>query len=74
MFLAAARAGSLAAAARGEGVEHSTIGRRLKALEESMGVALFTRGADGLVLTPVGAQVVPLLEQMERAGRGRAAS
>jgi DNA-binding transcriptional LysR family regulator len=66
VFLAAARAGSLAAAARAQGVEHSTISRRLKSLEESLGVALFTRGADGLALTPVGAQVVPLLEEMDR--------
>jgi DNA-binding transcriptional LysR family regulator len=69
VFLAAARAGSLAGAARARGVEHSTIGRRLKALEESLGVALFTRNADGLLLTPLGAQVVPLLEQMERAAQ-----
>jgi DNA-binding transcriptional LysR family regulator len=67
IFLAAARAGSLAGAARAQGVEHSTIGRRLKALEEALGTALFTRTADGLVLTPVGAQVVPLLEEMDRA-------
>ena len=66
-FLAAARAGSLAAAARALGVEHSTIGRRLTALEEALGAALLTRGPDGLTLTAIGAQVVPLLEHMDRS-------
>src|SRR5688572_14921481 len=47
-FLAAARAKTLAGAARSLGVEHSTIGRRLTALEEALGAPLVTRGSDGL--------------------------
>jgi DNA-binding transcriptional LysR family regulator len=66
-FLAAARAGTLAGAARALGVEHSTIGRRLTALEEAMGAPLLTRGPEGLTLTELGQRLVPVLEQMERA-------
>lgn len=65
--LAAARAGTLAGAARALGVEHSTISRRLTAVEEGLGAPLFTRGPDGLALTEAGQKVIPLLEQMERA-------
>ena len=66
-FLAAARAGTLAGAARALGVEHSTIGRRLTALEEALGAPLFTRGSDGLALTALGQKLVPLAEEMGRA-------
>jgi DNA-binding transcriptional LysR family regulator len=66
-FLAAARSKTLAGAARALGVEHSTIGRRLTALEETLGVSLLTRGPDGLVLTGLGDKLVPPLEEMERA-------
>lgn len=66
-FLAAARAGTLAGAARALGVEHSTIGRRLTALEEALGVALLTRAPGGVELTEAGARLVPLAEGMERA-------
>jgi DNA-binding transcriptional LysR family regulator len=66
-FLAAARAGTLAGAARAMGVEHSTVGRRLTGLEDALGVPLLTRGPDGLALTEVGPRLVPLVEQVERA-------
>jgi DNA-binding transcriptional LysR family regulator len=49
------------------GVEHSTIGRRLDALERTLGAALVTRGPDGLGLTPLGQRVLPLVENIERA-------
>jgi DNA-binding transcriptional LysR family regulator len=66
-FLAAARAGTLAGGARALGVEHSTVGRRLTALDEALGVALLTRGPDGLALTEIGQRLVPLVEEVERA-------
>jgi DNA-binding transcriptional LysR family regulator len=66
-FLAAAKAGSLSGAARVLGVEHSTVGRRLNALENALGAPLLTRSPDGLALTSIGAQVVALAEEMERA-------
>jgi DNA-binding transcriptional LysR family regulator len=68
-FLAAARAKTLAGAARALGVEHSTIGRRLGALEESLGVALLTRAPGGVELTAIGEAIAPLVEAMERAAR-----
>jgi DNA-binding transcriptional LysR family regulator len=66
-FLAAARAKTLAGAARALEVEHSTIGRRLTALEQAIGAPLTTRGPDGLTLTAAGEKIVPLLEEIERA-------
>src|SRR5262245_29907992 len=68
-FLRAAEAGSLAAAARAMGVEHTTIGRRLSALERALGAPLLARGPDGLELTPLGERVAPLARDAERAVR-----
>jgi len=65
IFLAVARARTLGAAARSLDLSHPTIGRRIRALEESTGQILFQRTADGFVLTEEGAAVVPLAEQME---------
>jgi DNA-binding transcriptional LysR family regulator len=66
-FLRAAQAGTLAGAARAMGVQHSTIGRRLSSLEQALGAPLVTRAPDGLHLTPLGASLVPLVEDVERA-------
>jgi DNA-binding transcriptional LysR family regulator len=75
-FLAAARAGSLGAAARTLGVEHTTVSRRLAALEETLGAKLFVRTPDGLSLTAAGHEVLPMAEEVERATQAiaRAAS
>jgi len=43
-FLRAAQTKTLAGAARSMGVEHTTIGRRLSALERAFGAALVRRG------------------------------
>lgn len=66
-FLGAVRAGTLAGASRAMKVEHTTIGRRLSALEETLGAPLVLRGPEGLKLTPLGEAVVPLVEQVEQA-------
>jgi DNA-binding transcriptional LysR family regulator len=66
-FLAAARARTLAGAARALGVEHTTVGRRLSALERALGGPLMLRGADGLQLTRLGARLAPQLEELERS-------
>lgn len=66
-FLRAAQAGTLAGAARAMGVEHSTIGRRLSSLERTLGAPLVIRGPDGLHLTPLGASLLPLAEDVDRA-------
>ncbi|HEU4412980.1 MAG TPA: LysR family transcriptional regulator [Polyangiaceae bacterium] len=65
--LAAARAKTLAGASRALSVEHSTVGRRLAALEDALGTPLFVRSPAGLALTPAGEKALPLLEEMERA-------
>ena len=66
-FVRAAKAGTLAGAARAAGVEHSTVGRRLSALERSLGVTLFLRGPEGLTLTALGEELAPLAEAVEGA-------
>jgi DNA-binding transcriptional LysR family regulator len=68
-FLRAASATTLAGAARAMGVEHTTIGRRLAALEHVLGAALVLRSPDGLKLTPLGERVLPLALNVERAVR-----
>ena len=64
-FLAVARDGSLAAAARSLGVDATTVGRRLVALEESLGARLFDRTPGGLVLTAAGRSIRSAVEEME---------
>jgi DNA-binding transcriptional LysR family regulator len=49
--LALSRAGSLARAAKQLGVDHTTVGRRIEALEHALGVRLFTRTSSGYVPT-----------------------
>lgn len=66
-FLHAVHAKTLAGAARNLHVEHSTIGRRVSALEKSLGAALVLRGPEGLQLTLLGEKLVPLVEEVERA-------
>jgi DNA-binding transcriptional LysR family regulator len=63
-FLAIARAGTLVGAAKALGVEHSTVGRRLSALESALGTKLFARSPDGLALTRPGQEILPLAEEM----------
>lgn len=64
-FLAVARKGSITAAARDLGVNHSTVSRRIAAFEDSMGVRLFDRVSSGYVLTPSGQDMVPSAQRME---------
>jgi DNA-binding transcriptional LysR family regulator len=72
-FAAVAHAGSISAAARQLGVNHSTILRRLAQLEAAMDVRLFERFQSGYQLTPAGeelhALLAPLAEQMDAAQR-----
>jgi DNA-binding transcriptional LysR family regulator len=63
-LLAISRAGTLAGAARELGVEHTTVGRRLTALEQALGARLFTRGPDGLVATREAEDVLPLAREI----------
>jgi DNA-binding transcriptional LysR family regulator len=70
-FLRALEAKSLAGAARSLGVEHSTVGRRLSALERSLGASLVLRGPHGLQLTALGEKLAPLVHDMGRAAIGQ---
>jgi DNA-binding transcriptional LysR family regulator len=67
VFLRAAQARTLAGAARALSVEHTTVGRRLTALEKALGAPLVVRGPAGLELTSLGQKVLPLVEGVERA-------
>jgi len=58
------RAGSLGAAARALKVDPSTIGRRLSALEESLGAQLVLRAPDGVKLTDEGVSAAMAAEKM----------
>ena len=60
-----ADAHSLPAAASRLGVNHSTVFRRLKQIEESLGVALFEKHRTGYTLTPAGEEVAALAAQMD---------
>ncbi len=64
-FLTICREGSLAAAARSLGVDHSTVGRRLAAFERMLGAKLITRTPGGLIVTPAGRQILADCEAME---------
>jgi molybdate transport repressor ModE-like protein len=65
-LLAVARAGTLAGAARDLGVEHTTVKRRLAAMEAAMGARLFTQSRDGFSLTPAGQQILPIAEEIAK--------
>jgi len=64
-FLAVLRGRSVRAASKQLGVSHSTVSRRLQAMEDQLGIKLFTRQADGFVLTDVGEALVERAERVE---------
>jgi DNA-binding transcriptional LysR family regulator len=66
-FLRALEAKSFSGAARALGVEHSTVGRRLAALERALGASLVLRGPHSLQLTSLGEKLAPLVHDMGRA-------
>ena len=65
--LAVAREGSLSGAARALQVEHSTVFRRLKAIEHRFGAALFERSRSGYAATAHGEAVAESARVMEEA-------
>ena len=66
-FLAVYRTGSSSAAARTLGVQHTTVGRRLAALEAVLGTSLFTRTPTGLTPTSAAADILKLAEDAEQS-------
>jgi DNA-binding transcriptional LysR family regulator len=75
-FLAVIRDGSLSGAARNLALTQPTIGRHIDALEQMLGVALFTRSPHGLTPTASALDLVPHAEAMAAAAEAliRAAS
>lgn len=66
-FLEVARKGRLLGAAKKIGVNHTTVARRIAALENSLEVTLFERAEDGFHLSHAGESLLPFAEQMENA-------
>lgn len=64
-FLAVCRTNSFIAAAGRLHVTHSTVSRRITALEESLDTQLFLRTEKGCRLTPAGEALLPYAEQLE---------
>jgi len=64
-FLVLSRCGSLSAAARELDVDHATVGRRIAALEASLGLRLIDRLPRSRPLTEDGAAIAAAAERME---------
>lgn len=64
-FLAVARCGRLTRAASKMQTDHTTLGRRISCLEESLKTKLFERSPAGYALTADGARLLAIAEQME---------
>ncbi len=64
-ILAIARNGSLTAAARALGVNHSTVLRRINSFEDVNKVRLFDRQRSGYKLTPEGAELLEAAQEVE---------
>jgi len=69
-FLELSRGGKLTVAARRLGVDHTTVSRRIQALENSLETQLFLRSAAGYSLTEAGRNLLPQAEAMESACSG----
>ncbi|MBB6254355.1 LysR family transcriptional regulator [Nitrospirillum iridis] len=64
-FLAAARGGSVRAAAKSLGVNHATVLRRIAQLEDHLGTQVFEKLPSGYRLTAAGGEVLEFANQME---------
>jgi len=66
VFLAVARAGSISGGARQLDLQHSTVSRRMRKLEETLGVRLFDKVPSGYALTAAGDNLLRAAARMER--------
>jgi len=66
LFLAVARTGSISGAAKQLGVQHSTVSRRMRSLEEKLGARLIERKKGGYELTVAGENVKQSAIRIER--------
>ena len=64
-LLAVARGGSMSEAARQLGVNHATVIRRIRSLEQQLGTTLFDRVGYNYVITPAGQVAFDAAEAME---------
>ena len=64
-FLAVAREGSISAASRSLGVNHSTVSRRIHGFEEKHGVRLFERTSDGWDMSEAASAIYELALEIE---------
>ena len=65
VFIALAEAGSLLHAGKALGVQHSTVLRRINALEERLSVRLFDRLKTGYVLTASGEKMIETVQHLK---------
>ena len=65
IFLAVAREGSFSSAAKRLGVQHSTVSRRIRALEKKLAAPLVERKASGYVLTQAGEELKQSARRIE---------
>lgn len=65
-FLAVARGGTSSKAAESLGVNHTTVSRRITALEESLGVRLFDRRPSGYLMTQAAEDIFDFALEMEQ--------
>lgn len=68
-FLELARAERLVEAARRLGVDHTTVGRRIAALEERLQARVFDKSPSGYTLTEAGRALLPHAEAVEAEAR-----
>ncbi len=66
-FLATIREGNTLAAAKRLALDHSTVSRRISALEATLSARLFDRSPRGLAPTPAAEKLLPYAEQIETA-------
>ncbi len=68
-FVSVVEAGSLAGAARALALAHPTVARHIQQLESQLGIALFERTANGLVLNDAGQRLADVALRMRREAR-----
>jgi len=66
VFLAVARSGSISGGAKQLDLQHSTVSRRVRKLEQDLGARLFDKVSSGYQLTPAGENLMQAAVRMER--------
>jgi DNA-binding transcriptional LysR family regulator len=66
LFLAVARSGSISSGARQLDLQHSTLSRRMRKLEQGLGVRLFDKVPSGYALTTAGENLMKAAIRIER--------